>query len=128
MRLGVAALALFALAAPPAGAAAARIVMLIVPRTVPASANLVLRVRAGVLPRSAEIDVYGDGTLLGTVSPFALRGGHAAGTYTIPLPNRLAHRGRVAIRLVLTQAGAPPRAPTSRELRGVTLVAIGVAR
>ncbi|MEJ0025555.1 MAG: hypothetical protein WDN01_05955 [Rhizomicrobium sp.] len=125
MRIAAAALALFALLGQPASAAAARVVTIAVPRTVPASENLVLRVRAGVLPRGAEIDVYGEGALLGTVSPFAVRGGQGAGTYTIPLPDRLARRGRVTIRLVLTEAGAPPRAPTRRELRGVALVAIG---
>jgi hypothetical protein len=86
--------------------------------------SLVLRVRAGVLRRGAEIDVYGNGVLLGTVSPFATPGGSEAGGYTLPLPASLQHARRIALKFVLTEAGRKPRAPTARELRDARLTAI----
>ncbi len=125
MRLGKAAvlLAWLALTATVAEAAAFRAVRVAVPAV--ASDSTVLRVRAGVLPRGAEVDVYDDhGALLGTVSPFGVHG--AAGTYAIPLHPGMTGARSLTVHLVLTEAGKPPRAPTLREVRGVTLV--GAAR
>lgn len=124
MRRFAAALALLAFFTQPAWAAeVGRIITLTLPRQAAANEDAVLRVRAGVLRRGMEIDVYGDGVLLGTVSPFGVRGTHDAGTYTIPL-RRAPHGRRIQLRLVLTDAGKTDRAPTNRELRGVTLAFI----
>jgi hypothetical protein len=121
MRWPAAALVLAALFAQPAGAAR----VLAVPQVADGYA-LVLHVRAGVLRRGAEIDVYGNGVLLGTVSPFATRGGDEAGTYTLALPDTLQHARRIALKFVLTEAGRKPRVPTARELRDARLAAIPV--
>jgi len=120
VRRAVAAFALFALLAQQADAAAGRVVTLTLPRQAAANEDVVIRVRAGVLRRGMEIDVYSGDALLGTVSPFGVRGTHDAGTYTIPLRSA-PHGSRIQVRLVLTDAGKPDRAPTDRELRGVTL-------
>jgi hypothetical protein len=122
LRRAAALFALLALTAPGAEAAAFRDVRIVLPNPV-APGDLMLRVRAGVLPRGAEVDVYdGHGTLLGTVSPFGVHG--EAGTYTIPLHGGTTPARSITVRLVLTEAGRPPRAPTLREVRGVTLVGI----
>lgn len=99
---------------------------LVAPRAATPTEEMVVRVQTGVLAHGAEIDVRdARGALLGTISPFGLRGGQSAGTYTIPLG---AIARRAVVRLVLTEAGRPPRAPTSREVRGVTLDFIAVTR
>ncbi|MEI9993654.1 MAG: hypothetical protein WDM91_03580 [Rhizomicrobium sp.] len=128
MRRLAAALALLALLAPGADAAG-RIVTLTLPRAAAADEEIVLRVRAGVLRRGMEVDLYdGRGSLLGTVSPFAIRGGHEAGTYSIPLGTHPTPGRRLTIRLVLTEFGKPPRAPTRLEVRGVTSAFVGITR
>lgn len=120
MRLAAALFALLALTLPAANAAApGRVVTLTLPRAATANEEVVVRVRAGYLRRGMEIDVYdARGTLLGSVSPFAIRGHREAGTYSIPL--HAVQARRIRLRLVLTDAGEPPRAPTTAEVRGVT--------
>ena len=86
----------------------------------------VLRVETGVLRRGIQIDVYANGALIGSVSPFAIRGGHAAGTYSIPLRAADVAARRLRIRLVLTEPGKPDRAPTAREVRSVSLAGLPV--
>ena len=120
VRRAAAAFGLFVLLAQQVDAAAGRIITLALPRPAAANEDVVLHVRAGVLRRGMEIDVYSGDMLLGTVSPFGVRGTHDAGIYTIPL--KATPRGRrIQVRLVLTDAGRPDRAPTDKELRGVTL-------
>ncbi|HEX4302253.1 MAG TPA: hypothetical protein VHZ78_05640 [Rhizomicrobium sp.] len=119
LRKAAALLACLALTASGAEAAAFRAVRIAVPAA--ASDNSVLRVRAGILPRGAEVDVYDNaGVLLGTVSPFGVHG--EAGIYTIPLHSGMTRMHSLTVRLVLTEAGKPSRAPTLREVRGVALV------
>ncbi len=121
MRLLPAALCWLALLALPAGAGeVGRIVILSVPQVATPNDDLVLHVNAGVLRRGMEIDIYTGNTLLGTVSPFAVRGAHAAGLYAIPVHVPRMSR-RLRIRVVLTDAGEPDRTPTAKELRGVSL-------
>ena len=115
---------LLVLMASGADAAAFRDVRLVLPRAAPARVDVALRVHAGRLPPGSEIDVYGEGgALLGTISPFGARRGHEAGTYTIPVRASLVQGRRLTVRLVLTQPGKPPRAPTRGEVREVTTVA-----
>lgn len=126
MRGLAAAFAVLALLAPGTDAAApGRAVTLALPHAPAANQDVVLRVRAGFLKRGMAIDVYdAGGKLLGTVSPFAIRGHREAGTYSIPLGHAPPHRLR--LRLVLTEFGEEPRAPTAQELRGVTVQFIDV--
>jgi hypothetical protein len=107
-------------------AAAAGQYTLVVPRAPHADEALAVQVRVGVLQHGSEIDVTSGGVLLGTVSPFAIRGGHEAGTYTVPLAGVNRRGARVAIRLTLTHFGNRPRAPTAQEVRSVRLVYLDV--
>jgi hypothetical protein len=125
-RLAAALLALLALSSLGAWAAAAGQYTLVVPRAPHANETLGVQVRVGVLQHGSEIDVTSGGVLLGTVSPFAIRGGHEAGTYTVPLTGVDGRGARVAIRLTLTHFGNRPRAPTAQEVRSVRIVYLDV--
>lgn len=82
-----------------------------------------LQVQVGALGRDQQIDVTTDtGRMLGTISPFGVRSGQAAGTYTLPVPSDAIKDGHLSVRLTISQAGSPPRTPTAEELRGVKLI------
>jgi hypothetical protein len=51
-----------------------------------------------------------------------------AGTYTLLVPPEAIRDGRVSARLTISQPGAPPRAPTAREVRSVKLIVGGASR
>jgi len=89
-----------------------------------------VEVRVGALPTGHEIELTTDtGRMLGVISPHGIRPGRDAGIYTVPLPANVIRDGRVRVRLTITRAGAPPRAPSVDEVRGVRLlVEAGPAR
>jgi len=88
-----------------------------------------LQVQVGAIGRGQEIDVTTDtGRMLGTISPFGVRSGQAAGTYAVPVPADAIHDGRLSVRLTISQAGTAPRTPTAEELRSVKLIVPGVGR
>jgi hypothetical protein len=63
-----------------------------------------------------------DGQPLGTISPYGIRSGQAAGTYTIPIPSDAFKGGRLALRLSMMRADRTQRAPTAEEVKSVRLV------
>jgi len=67
------------------------------------------------------------GQELGVISPFGVRIGQDAGTYTLPVPADAIRDGRIAVRLTITQDGAPPRRPTAKEVRSVKSLGKGAA-
>ena len=78
-----------------------------------------LVVTLGALPSGGEVEITGvDGKLLGSLSPFALRAGTEAGTYTVPLPAAAVHNGQVTVHLSL-RSGDTARAPTTDEVKSV---------
>jgi hypothetical protein len=84
-----------------------------------------IEVQVGAIARGREIEVTtASGQPLGVISPFGVRLGQDAGTYTLPVPPDAIRDGAVAVRLAITQPGRPPRPPTAEEVRSVTL-AIG---
>lgn len=52
---------------------------------------------------------------------FGVRVGQDAGTFTLPVPPDAIRDGRLAVRLKISQYGAPPRTATAQEVRGVKL-------
>ena len=62
------------------------------------------------------------GQSLGTISPFGIRSGQAAGTYTIPVPAEALSGRRLVLRLSVPQAGGLQRATTTEEVKSVRLV------
>jgi hypothetical protein len=102
---------------------------LALPRQAAPNEAVWLQVRAGALPRGAEIVIRAhDGSLLGTVSPVGLRGSPGATTHLVPLPTSAVIDGRVRVRIAIEQAGAGPRAPRTSETIDVTLTYVPVTR
>jgi len=80
-----------------------------------------IEVQLGRIGPGQEIDVTtATGRDLGVISPFGMRAGQDAGTFTLPVQADTIVDGRLTIRLAVTQSGAA-RAPTPEEVRGVTL-------
>ncbi len=125
MRRSAAAFALLALLAQ-SGTASADEMTLVLPHP-PGPGEIVwLEVEVGPIQRGQEIDVTtASGQELGVISPFGVRAGQSAGTYTLPMPANVFHDGRVSVRLTISQFGAPPRAPTAQEVRSVKLIVGG---
>ena len=109
-----AALALFSLLAQ---RPAARTVTLTLPHALRSGETATLVVSVGVIPKGARIEVTTlSGRDLGTVSPYGIRPGHEAGSYTVPIPADAIEGRRVRILLSLAFAGTR-RAPTESEVR-----------
>ena len=130
---GVAALALLVLAllAPQRGVAevqgSAREVMLDMLRPLGAGEAAFLEVQIGTIGRGQSVEITAAGRSLGVISPFGVRAGQDAGTYTVPVPPDAIRDGRIALRLTVRQ-GDTARPPTREEVRGVTLSIAGGAR
>ncbi|ATB43333.1 hypothetical protein CYFUS_008813 [Cystobacter fuscus] len=117
------ALALLSLLALPACASAASgEVVLALPRPLKAGEAATVVVEVGVLQRGHEIVVTtSSGQLIGTISPFGIRPGQAAGSYALPVPAEAVKDGKLSLRLRLTGTGGPPRAPTAQEVKSLKL-------
>jgi hypothetical protein len=111
-----AALTLFSLLAQEASG---RAVNLALPHALREGETAWLLVTVGAIPRGAEIEITSpSGRLLGVISPYGIRSGNAAGTYTVPLPADAISGRRVSLLLILDLSGKQ-RAPTAREVRKV---------
>jgi hypothetical protein len=101
---------------------AAQSMALQLPRPLAANETAFIEVQLGRIGRGRTIEITtASGQPLGTVSPFAVRTGHDAGTYPVPIPKDAIRDGRLSIRLTISQPGGSPRAPTAEEVRGVKL-------
>jgi len=99
-----------------------RVVNLVLPRRLNADEGVVLELKLGVLERGDQIEVEAmSGKLLGAVSPYGIRAGEEAGTYTVPVPSELVSDRRVSLRIILNHHNRDKRAPTKQELRSVRL-------
>ena len=129
MRLAAAASALLVLLVQNANVALAQDITLVLPHPLRAGETAWIELQVGPIGRGQEIDVgTASGRQLGTISPFGVRLGQDAGTYTLPVPADAIRDGRVSARLTITQSGAPPRAPTTQEVRSVKLIVVGASR
>ncbi len=103
-------------------------VELALPRAVAAHEAVWLQIRVGALPRGARLRVStSDGVPVGTISPFGVRGGQAAGSYTIPLPKSAIANGRVRLQLEIEEPGTTARAPRPAEVENVDLVYVPIS-
>jgi len=119
MRLAAAAFVLLALVAQ--NPTAAQELTLALPHPLGAGETAFIEVQLGTLAKGRVVTVTtAAGQPLGTISPFGVRPGQNAGTYTLPVPAAAIRDGRLAIRLTISQPGGP-RAPTAQEVRGVKL-------
>ena len=99
-----------------------RVVNLVLPRSLSADEVVWVELKLGVLERGAEIEVETTaGKTLGVISPYGVRSGNEAGTYTVPLPPEAISNRRASLRIILNQTNRTKRAPTAKELRSVRL-------
>jgi hypothetical protein len=111
-----AAFALFSLLAQ---SPAARTVTLTLPHALRPGETATLLVSVGVIPKGARIEVTTpSGHRLGTISPYGIRAGREAGTYTLPLPPAAIDGRRVCVLLSLAFADTR-RPPSEKEVRSV---------
>lgn len=119
MQAPLAALALFALLAQTAYTVPGRVVTLALPHALHEGETAWLEVRVGVIERGAEIEIATKaGQSLGVISPFGIRSGRQAGTYTVPLPADAISDDRIALRMLLSHDGRQ-RAPTAKEVKSI---------
>ena len=122
------AVAAFALFSFLAQSPAARTVTLTLPHALRAGETATLLVSVGVIPKGARIEVTtSSGRHLGTISPYGIRAGREAGTYTVPLPRDVITGRRVCVLLSLA-FGDTRRAPAEREVRRVRVKITSSAR
>jgi hypothetical protein len=99
-----------------------RVVDLVLPRSLSENESVVVEVKLGVLPRGAEILVETtSGRMLGVISPYGIRPGNEAGTYTVPVPRDAISNERISLRITLSHNHSK-RTPTTQELRTVQLI------
>jgi hypothetical protein len=104
------------------GSATAQELTLSLPRPLRPGEIAWLEVEIGPIGRREIIVSTAAGRDIGVISPFGVRAGQEAGTYPLPLPADSIEDGRVVVRLMITQVGAPPRVPTEQEVRRVTVL------
>ena len=98
-----------------------RVVKLVLPRDLRADEGAAVEVEVGVITRGAQIRVEtAAGKLLGIISPYGIRSGHEAGTYTVPVPSEAISNKRVSLRIILSY-NRSKRTPTTQEVRSVQL-------
>lgn len=95
---------------------------LVLPRSLSENEGVAVELKLGVLARGAEIQVETtSGKMLGVISPYGIRSGHEAGTYTVPVPRDAISNQRVSLRITLIN-NRSKRAPTTKEVRTVRLI------
>jgi len=98
---------------------AGRAVTLDLPHALRDGETATLVITVGVIPRGAEVVITtASGQLLGAISPYGIRAGNEAGTYSLPLPANAIRRKRVSL-LVSIHGGDRSRAPTKKEVKRV---------
>ena len=99
-----------------------RVVNLVLPRSLNADEAAAVELKLGVIQRGAEVEVETtSGKMLGVISPYGIRSGNEAGTYTVPLPPEAISNKRVSLRITLNQHSRGKRAPNSKEVQKVRL-------
>lgn len=120
----VALVLLSTLAQPPT----ARSVTLTLPHALREGETAFLSVTVGVIQRGAEIEITAvTGRPLGTISPYGIRPGNEAGTYTVPLPADAISGRRVTVLLSL-RANGKHRPPTKKEVKRVRAAVMSTPR
>jgi hypothetical protein len=109
-------------AAQPRQAGDAREMTLAVPHKLRKGETAWLLVEIGVIDHDQIQLITQDGHPLGTISPYSVRSGQAAGTYTVPVPANALNDGRLALRMSVIESGQAQRAPTTDEVKSLRLL------
>jgi hypothetical protein len=116
----LAALVFLALLAQLVFAATGRVVNLVLPHSLRSGETAWLELDIGTMERGAEIEIATTtGRPLGVISPFGIRSGHQAGTYTVPVPAEAISDDHISLRVSLDQYGHEQRAPTADEVKAI---------
>jgi hypothetical protein len=116
----IAPLAFFAVLAQPAQQVPGRVMTLALPHALRAGETAWLEVKVGVIERGEEIEIQTTaGQPLGTISPFGVRSGQPAGTYTVPVPPGAIANDHLSLRLLIDQSSHAQRGPTVKEVSRV---------
>ena len=108
-------------------AAKERVYDLPLPRAIRSGETLVARVSVGPLKAHLRIIVrIRNGEIAGTVSPFGAQARQGPAIYTIPLPAGAVKDGVVRLLVEVEDKNAGTRAPTSEEVRNITLAYVAV--
>jgi hypothetical protein len=108
----------FSQSAPPV--AGGRVLNLALPHHLGAGETVFLEVEVGVIAKGEEIEIATpSGQSLGTISPYGIKSGQPAGTYTVPLPANAVSDNHVSVRVSVSGYGHPDRAPTAKEVRAI---------
>lgn len=101
---------------------AAGAMTLSLPRSPAADEAVRLTVKVGRLPQGARVVVRTiAGEIVGAVSPFGQATTEKGGTYVMAIPSEAVKDGQVSVQLEVEQKGAAPRAPTTDEVKSVTV-------
>ena len=88
---------------------------------------LVARVSVGPLKAHLRIIVrVRNGEIAGTISPFGAQERQGGAVFTIPLTAGAVKDGEVRLLLEVVEKDGPTRAPTSDEVRNITLAYVAV--
>jgi len=99
------------------------------PRAIGPDKALVARVSVGPLKAHQRVVVrVRNGEIAGTISPFGAQARQGSGVYTIAIPDSAAKDGEIRLLVEVEEKNAPTRAPTSDEVRSITLAYIAVTR
>ena len=91
------------------------------------SEMLVARVSVGPLKAHLRIIVrVRNGEIAGTISPFGAQERQGGAVFTIPLTAGAVKDGEVRLLLEVVEKDGPTRAPTSDEVRNITLAYVAV--
>jgi hypothetical protein len=130
-RLSSAVLALALVSMPQSFAAKQQVYTLPLPPAAAAGSDvaLVARVSVGPLkPHERIILRTANGEIAGTISPFGAQARRSGSIYTIPIPASAPKNGQVRLLLEVVRENASTRAPTSEEVRSITLAYIAVTK
>ena len=110
------------------GAEPSQPIVLTPPRAVAPHEVIWLKVTAGSLARGSILRVTTeDGRPIGTIEPSGMRPGQAGLDYTLPLPKSVTDGAAVRLRIQIQPPNGAPRAPTSDELLGTSLIYVPVS-
>lgn len=110
-----------------AQAAAGRVETLILPHALRAGESATLEIQVGAVSHGTEVEVRTmSGQLLGMISPFGVRSGNEAGTYSVPVPADAISNNHISVRLMLKYYQSQ-RAPTRQEVKRIRIRISGEA-
>ncbi|HEY6972355.1 MAG TPA: hypothetical protein VJA94_24300 [Candidatus Angelobacter sp.] len=97
--------------------ATARVETLTLPHALRSGERAWLEIQVGTISRGAEIVVKTtSGRLLGVISPYGVRSGAPAGTYTVPVPPEAISKGQVSVQISIRYYHSQ-QAPTLEEVK-----------